>query len=169
MSKILSFQNLINYDKIDLDKRFNNCDNIINYPSSKSIPIPIPQNTSKDNLQNYNLYNNTFDDYYHFNLKIINNNNNEQIFSSCNNKEYANLIKPSYNIEFNNLKQYEINVFHQEQFFILKGEINNDLSTFVDKNENIFIEFSQDCFGNTECTCYFLNKNIDILCISPPN
>ena len=169
MSKILSFQNLINnYDKNDLDKVFNNSNNI-DYPSSTSIPILIPQNISNNNLQNYNLYNDTFDNFYRFNLKIVTNNNNEQIFSSYNNKEYANLIKTSYHIEFNNLKQYEINIFHKDQFFILKGKVNNDLSTFVDKNENIFIEFSQDCSGNTDCTCFFLNKNIDNLCISPPN
>jgi len=169
MSKILSFQNFINYDKLDLDKMFNNRNIIIDYPSSKSIPIPIAKNTSNNNLQNYNLYNDTFDNFYRFNLKIVTNNNNEQVFSSSNNKEYANLIKTSYQIEFSNLKQYEINIFHKEQFFILKGEVNNNLSTFVDKNENIFIEFSQDCSGNTDCTCFFLKKNIDNLCISPPN
>jgi hypothetical protein len=167
MSKILSFQNSINNDKISLDNMFNN--SIKDYPSSRSIPVPIPQSTSKNNLQDYNLYNDTFDNYYRFNLKIITTNDNEQMFSSYNNKEYANLIKTYHNIEFNNLKQYELNILHKEQFFILKGEINKDLSTFVDKNENIFIEFSQDCSGNTDCTCYFLNKNIDSLCISPPN
>jgi hypothetical protein len=167
MSKMLYSQNSINYDKINLDTMFNN--NIKNYPSHRSIPIPIKQSTSQNNLQDYNLYNDTFDNYYRFNLKIITNNNNEQIFSSYNNKEYANLIKTYYHVEFNNLKKYELNIFHKEKFFILKGEINNDLSTFVDKNENIFIEFSQDCSGNTDCTCYFLNKNMDSLCISPPN
>jgi hypothetical protein len=167
MSKILSFQNSINYDKTGLDNMFNS--NIKIYPTTRSIPVPIPQSTSKSDLQNYNLYNDTFDNYFRFNLKIVNNNDNEQMFSSHNNKEYANLIKTHHRIEFNNLKKYEINIFHKEQFFILKGEINNNLSTFVDKNENIFIEFSQDCSGNTDCTCYFLKKNIDSLCISPPN
>ena len=143
-----------------------------NYPSLKSIPIPIPNNLSCSNLSNnsnYNLLKDTFDNLYCFNLKIITNTNIEQVFLISNNKEYANLIKNYHQIDFNNLKEYRISIFHKERYFILEGKINNELSSFVDKNDHIFIEFSQDSYCNTNCICYFLNKNINNLCISPPN
>jgi len=155
MSRIISLQNSYN-----------------NYPPLKSIPIQIPNSLSYSNLldnSNYNLSKDTFDNLYCFNLKIITNTNIEQVFTISNNKEFANLIKNHQQVNYDNLKEYRISIFHKEKYFILEGKINNELSSFVDKNDNIFIEFSQDSYGNTNCICYFLNKNINNLCVSPPN
>jgi len=161
MSKILSFQN-----------SFNSLNN--NYPTNsilinnKLSTEPLPISTKK--ISNYNLSNDSFDNLYCFDLKITTKNNQEKKTFLCyNTKEYANLIKTSHKIEFDNLDKYEINVNHGDISYKLKGEINNNMSSYVDKNDNIFIEFSQDAFGHTDCTCYFLKKNIDCLCISPPN
>ncbi len=161
MSKILSFQNSF----YDLDNNYpTNTTLIRNKTTSEPIPIPSPTKISS-----YTLSNDSFDKLYCFDLKIITRNNNCESFSCYNTKEYANLIKTSHKLEFNNLDKYEINVIHGDNSFKLKGEINNNMSSYVDKNDNLFIEFSQDAFGHTDCTCYFLKKNIDFLCISPPN
>lgn len=165
MSKILPIEDFLFYDEDIVN---------INYPSPKNIiegnpssPIPI-----KNSNLTYNLSKDSFDNLYYFSLKIrIKKNNfvNEKIFTCYNTKDYANLIKSSHRIEFDNLEKYEINVNYGETSFSLKGDINNNLSCYIDKNENLYVEFSQDSFGNTLCSCYFLNKNINNLCISPPN
>jgi GH43 family beta-xylosidase len=143
------------------------------YPSSliinSSNPIPIKNNNS---LSNYYSSNNSFDNIYCFNLKIITNKNNyinEKQFSCYNTKKYANLIKTSHKIEFDNIKAFEVTLSYGDNSFSLKGDINNTLSSYIEKNDNLFIGFSQDSFGNTICSCYLLNKNINNLCISPPN
>jgi hypothetical protein len=162
MSKILSFQNSF----YSLNNNYPTNSILIN---NKLSTEPMPISTTK--ISNYNLSNDSFDNLYCFDLKITTKNDNQdkKTFLCYNTKEYANLIKTSHKIEFDNLDKYEINVNHGDISYKLKGEINNNMSSYVDKNDNIFIEFSQDAFGHTDCTCYFLKKNIDCLCISPPN
>ena len=139
---------------------------IINRNNTSTKPILIPTLT-KDT--SYTLSSDSFDKIYCFDLKITTKNNNCKSFSCYNTKEYANLIKTYHKIEFDDLDKYEINVIYCDTSFKLKGEINNNMSSYIDKNDNLFIEFSQDAFGHTVCTCYFLKKNINCLCISPPN
>ncbi len=157
MSKILSHQNSL----YNLDNNFPTNTKLIKV-TKNSKPILIPSPT-------YTLSNDSFDKLFCFDLQITTKNNKYKSFSCYNTKEYANLIKTSHKIEFDNLDKYEINVIHGDTSFKLKGSINNDMSSFVDKNDNLFIEFSQDAVGHTDCTCYFLKKNINFLCISPPN
>jgi len=152
-------------------KNNNNISNSYEYPSYNNIinssnPIPIKNSNS---LSNNYLSNNSFDNIYCFNLKIITNNTKEKQFSCYNTKKYANLIKTSHKIEFDDIKAFEVTLSYGDNSFYLKGNINNTLSSYIEKNDNLFIEFSQDSFGNTICSCYLLNKNINNLCISPPN
>ena len=161
MSKMQSYKNYL----YELDNNYpTNITINGNITSSTPILIPtLPKNTS------YRLTNDSFDKLYCFDLTIITKNNICKSFSCYNTKEYANLIKTYHKIEFDNLDKYEINVIYGDISFKLKGQINNNMSSYIDKNDNLFIEFSQDAFGHTVCTCYFLKKNINCLCISPPN
>lgn len=161
MSKILSFQIL----NSDLDNTYPTSTTLIR---SKDIPIPSPL-SSPVKTSSYTLSSDSFDKLYCFDLKIITKNNKCEEFTCYNTKEYANLIKTSHKIEFDSLDKYEINVIYGDISFKLKGVINCDMSSYVDNNDNLFIEFSQDAIGHTNCMCYFLKKNIDKLCISPPN
>ena len=49
------------------------------------------------------------------------------------------------------------------------GEICHDSSTFTQKDENFYIEFSQNNNGNAICTCYFIGVDFNTMFISPPN
>jgi hypothetical protein len=157
MSKMLLHSNLLELENI--------------YPTnSKNIIKNISHITSPKKDSGYNLSNDSFDKLYCFNLIITTKDNNKKSEFSCyNTKEYANLIKTTHKIEFDNLDKYEISVNYDNDIFNLSGEINNNMSYYTEKNDNLFIEFSQDAFGHTDCTCYFLKKNIDFLCITPPN
>ena len=141
-----------------------------NYLLKKSVPIPIPQ-TTENTFSEYAIEDSSIDNSYYFTLKIItedNNLQNEYLFSCTNKIEHANLIKTYQKINYNNILEYELNIYNNENLFKLNGFLNNNSSSFVDTNDNIFIEFTQDIGGNTNCICYLLKKNINFLCISPP-
>ena len=131
----------------------------------KSEPIPIP--TSPSSIC-YSLSNSSFDNMYYFKL-IINVNGIDRIFSNNEFKKYSNLIKNSHKIKFEEINNYKIVVNSSENIFELDGKINHLNTYYVNNNNNLFIEFTQDSNGYVICNCYFINSDLNQLCISPPN
>jgi len=149
---------------LDANFRLNYNDLIVN-SNYKTQPIPIPKSPS---TVCYSLSNSNFDNIYYFKL-IVNINGREQIFSNNENKKYSNLIKNNHKIKFDELNYFKIIVNSLESTFELDGTISHKNSYYVNRSDNLFIEFSQDSNGYVNCTCYFINLDLDNLCISPPN
>lgn len=131
----------------------------------QSLEIPILN--SKQNLL-YSLSNNNFDSQYYFKL-VIKINNKYNIFMNSGNKKYSNLINYSDQIKYDQINNFEIQIKFFDNTFFLNGNIDNELSSFAKQENNIFIEFSQDTNGFTNCICYFIEDDLTILSISPPN
>jgi hypothetical protein len=119
-------------------------------------------------MSNYSLANNIYDNTYYFKLKI-NINNNEYYFANSENKKYSNLIKYNNKIKFDEINNFEIEIKLQGSIFKLNGHINKESSCYIDQANNIYVEFSQDANGYVNCICYFIDKDLTSLCITPPN
>ena len=132
---------------------------------SRTISEPIPiENFNK----NYSQGKQKFDNIYNF--KLITKINNENIiFTSLENKKYSNLIKYSNKIKYEDINDFEIEIDLLDNKFSLIDNINHHSSCYSTQNNNIYIEFSQDTHGYVNCICYFIDKDFNILCISPPN
>jgi hypothetical protein len=132
--------------------------------TTKSIPIPIASPTSIS----CSLSTENFDKTYYFKLKLKLN-NKETFFYSSENKNYSNIITSVNKIKYDDINYYKITVNSLNSTFELDGNINNQSSSYVNQANNLFIEFSQDYFGYVNCTCYYINNDLNNLCISPPN
>ena len=142
-----------------------NLDELIINSNYKTLPMLIPKSPVSIN---YSLSNISFDNIYYFKL-IVNINGKDQIFYNNENKKYSNLIKYFHKIKFDELNYFKIIVNSLEYTFELDGKIDHSNSYYVNKSDNLFIEFSQDFNGYVNCTCYFINLDLNNLCISPPN
>jgi hypothetical protein len=126
-------------------------------------PIPIsPQSVS------YSLSTSSFDNIYYFKLKI-NINGKDMFFHTSESKRYSNIIKSSHQIKYEDVNYFQITVNSLESSFQLDGNINHHSSFFTGQANSLFIEFSQDDLGYINCTCYFVESDMNTLCISPPN
>lgn len=93
-------------------------------------------------------------------------------FTKMEDNKYSYLIDIEDNIDYNEMTNF--NIFVSElpfngQSYSMKGEINHTLSTFTQKDDNFYIEFSQNNTGSTICTCYFTGVDFNTMFVSPPN
>jgi len=114
-----------------------------------------------------NLSNDSFDNIYFFKL-ILKINNIDTFFEKPESKSYSILIDYKNKIKYEDIQSYEIDIELIDNKFKLKNIIDHPSSCHADQDNNIYIEFSQDTFGFVNCICYFVNKDLNILCISPP-
>jgi hypothetical protein len=132
-----------------------------------SFPIEIPyKNLNKDLI--YSLSNDNFDTLFYFKL-ILKINNKETVFINSGKKNFSNIIKYSKQIKYDQINNFEIQINYFGNTYFLNDIITNQSSSFVKQENNIFIEFSQDSNGFTNCICYFIEDDLSTLCISPPN
>lgn len=163
MSKIISNDNLnyLNNLNKNIPKTYKNTNYELLYDKYLQI------NNELAHFQ-YNLSNNHFDNVYLYDLTITTKNGQKR-FSYSESKKQVNLIQLNDKLYYNDLEEYELIVKYKDDYYTLCGTFNNNLSYNTNNNNNLFIEFSHDNSGYTVCICYFLNKDINILCISPPN
>ena len=93
-------------------------------------------------------------------------------FTKVEENKYSYLIDIDDNINYKDMNKF--NIFASElpfngQSYSMKGEINHGLSNFTQKDENFYIEFSQNNSGNAICTCYFIGVDFNTMFVSPPN
>jgi hypothetical protein len=127
-----------------------------------SVPIMIsPKNNKSEG------YNNQFNNIYKFILNINLKNGKEHKISTYEINKSSILITSKDKILFNEIITYSITVNVNNTIHTLEGKINED-STYSINNENgLFIEFSQDDNGYVNCTCHLINKDLNLLCITP--
>ena len=68
----------------------------------------------------------------------------------------------------------EFNIFVSElpfngQSYSMKGKIDHSISSYTQKDDNFYIEFTQNNYGSTICTCYFIGVDFSTMFVSPPN
>ena len=97
----------------------------------------------------------------------------KKIFRNLENDTHSNLIFLKHQIKFSDIQDFNISVsklpFDFSFNYELDGLINHDHSAYTNKNENIYIEFSQNSNGYTICNSSFVGVDFFKICISPPN
>lgn len=132
-------------------------------PSYKTQPIPI----KSPNTINYSLSTHNFDNLFNFKLQL-NIDDDQIIFNTSENKKYTNIITSYHKIKYEQINYFKIYVNSFDYNFELDGNITHNTSSYVAQANNIFIEFTQDSLGYVNCICYFMDTDLNKLCISPP-
>jgi len=134
-----------------------------------SVPIPIPIKYSKS-WHSFSNPNNQIQNYL-FELIIDLNNKNKKIFIGLETNKHCKLINTKDQIIFDEIKTFRINVKKnpEEINYQMEGKIIQDQSFYIQQNENLFIEFSQNSNGYTICNCSFVRFDSSKICSSPPN
>jgi hypothetical protein len=140
---------------------------------NKTLPIPIKYSKSWHSFSDPNSQIQKF----LFELKIISKSNTDEIYSrvfrNLENDKHSNLIIIKDLIKFSEIQKFIISVsklpFESEFNYELEGTINHNHSAYSQKNDNIYVEFSQNSNGFTICNCSFIGMDFSKICISPPN
>jgi hypothetical protein len=93
-------------------------------------------------------------------------------FNKIEDNKYSYIIDIDDEINYNDIVNF--NIFVSELPFngnnyTMYGKIDQTLSTFTQKDENFYVEFSQDTMGKALCTCYFIGVDFNTMFVSPPN
>lgn len=109
---------------------------------------------------------------YFFELVLNFNDGYSKTVSKFEKEKCSIIIDVDDRIFYNDIKDFIINVvtipFDEDTIFTMEGEINHSLSSYIQKNESFYIEFSKNEVGYTNCNCYFIGQNYDSFSISPP-
>lgn len=136
---------------------------------NKTMPIPIKYSKS---WHSFSDPNNQIQKYL-FELVIILNSGEKKIFRNLENDKYSNLIFFKHQIKFSYIKNFTICVsklpFDMSFNYELEGDINHEQSSYSKKNDDIYIEFSQNSNGFTICNSTFVGMDFSKAYISPPN
>lgn len=109
---------------------------------------------------------------YLFSLELVINDGSKKKFNKLENNKYSHIIDINDMIDYKTINSFSINVMEipfTSQIYSMNGHIEHSLTNFTQKNNNFYIEFSQNNFGNVICTCYFIGIDFNTIFISPPN
>lgn len=135
----------------------------------KSKPIPI--NYTKSIYGFSSPFN--FNNKYLFDLTIKFKDKKEISFKRLEDKKKSAIINIDDNVEFKNLDTFDLSVTlipdGIEDSHIMTGKIPHDVTSHIQNDEKLFLEFSQNETGKTICYCYFLGNDIIHYGVTPPN
>lgn len=125
----------------------------------------------------YNInYNNFLNETpkYIFTLELILYNEfNNVIIRKIEHTKYSHLIKLDNQIKLDNIKCYNVslriilnNIIYD---FELEGNIIHNLTTSTNRDNNLYIEFTQNKNGYALCSCFYTGLDYGKLFVSPPN
>jgi hypothetical protein len=137
----------------------------------RSIPIPIKMKYSKSWHAFSDPYNQIQNYLFELNIKM--NDDESKQFIKLESDKHCNLIIVKDQIKFKNIKTFKIIVKKIPDDYSYSYEmydnIIHDQSYFTRKDDNLFIEFSQNSNGYTICNCSFIGYDFRKISISPPN
>ena len=109
---------------------------------------------------------------YLFSLDLTLKNGSLRKFNKLESNKYSYIVDIDDEVKYDDLNNFSVNVTElpaADNTYSMFGEICHDSSTFTQKDENFYIEFSQNNNGNAICTCYFIGVDFNTMFISPPN
>ena len=108
-----------------------------------------------------------------FELIIVLKSDEKKIFRNLENTKHSNLIFLKHKIDFSNIKEFKLCVskvpYLDMNTYEMEGNLNHNNTSYMQKDSNLFIEFSQNSMGFTVCNCSFLGMDLNKICVSPPN
>jgi len=139
------------------------------YIPSKPIPIKRQHVPSKYSFNNPPNDNTT----YFYELILTFNDNSKKTFKKIDTKKYTQLIELNDQIEYSKIKSFYITISKIPAYGIcdktLSCNIDQNISSFTKRENDIFIEFSKNGVDYTMCSCYYVGVDFSNIFISPPN
>ena len=142
---------------------------IISNLNNRSNPIPIKyiKNTHGFSDSNGNI------NKYHFELIINGLIIGEKYFSNFEESKYSYLIDIKDEIKLSEINTYKASITVYSTnipiFYKLEGKINQNESCSIQRNDNIYVEFSKNDIGFTICSCFYTGLDYNKIFASPPN
>ena len=135
---------------------------------SESKPIPINYTKSCYSFSDPTSPKNK----YLFSLELKAKDGSVKKFNKLENNKYSYIIDIEDEINYDEITYFSINVIEipfTSQSYSMSGSIDHSSTNFTQKDENFYIEFSQNNTGNAICTCYFIGVDFNTMFVSPPN
>ncbi len=125
--------------------------------SDTPIPINILFGKGKDDIFNNNIYI----------LELCLKDGSYINFEESSNEKYINMFTFRNNINYYNIKSYELTIINQNTIHIQK-DFNSVLSSYIYKDTNVFLEISKNLDNLANC-CIYLTSNNSQMFFTPPN
>lgn len=110
---------------------------------------------------------------YIFSLIINGNKINNINFKNIEDTKYSHLIKIEDQIKLHDIETYKVSVKilanNITSDFELEGNIIHNQSNSTQRDNNLYIEFTQNENGYTICSCFYTGLDYNKLFVSPPN
>lgn len=135
---------------------------------SESKPIPINYSKSCYSFSDPSAPKNK----YLFSLELKVKDGSIKKFNKLENNKYSYIIDVEDDITYDNITNFSINVIEipfNSQSYSMNGLIDHSSTNFTQKDDNFYIEFSQNNTGVAICTCYFIGVDFNTMFVSPPN
>jgi hypothetical protein len=110
---------------------------------------------------------------YLFELVIQGHDIGTKYFRNLEDTKYSHLIKLSDNIMMNSIESYVATVSiypsNSQVNMEMEGKINKEESNSTQRNEHMYIEFTQNDMGKVMCCCFYTGEDINKIFASPPS
>jgi len=93
-------------------------------------------------------------------------------FNKVEDSKYSHIIELDDELNYKDIVNFNVNVSElpfNGTNYSMYGIIDHESTNFTQKDENFYIEFSQNNTGNALCTCYFIGVDFSTIFVSPPN
>lgn len=114
-----------------------------------------------------------FNNKYLFDLNIKFTDKTEKRFRRLEEKKKSAIINIDDDVEFKKMESFDLSVTlipdGIQDSHVMVGKIPHDVTTHIQNDEKLFLEFSQNETGKTICYCYFLGNDIIHYGVTPPN
>lgn len=135
------------------------------------IPISYPIRYSKS-WHSFSNPNNVIQKYL-FELVINPNSNNKKIFRKLENGKHCDLIEENDDIKYSEIKDFQLIVsklpFDNNFNYQLEGNITQERNYYNQRDNELYVEFSQNSLGIAFCRSSFIGIDFNNMCVSPPN
>ena len=109
---------------------------------------------------------------YLFSLELSLSNGTLRKFNKIENNKYSYIVDIDDEVNYTDIEGFNIHVVElplNENTYSMTGRLSHESSNFTQKDENFYIEFSQNNNGSAICTCYFIGVDFNTMFVSPPN
>lgn len=109
---------------------------------------------------------------YLFSLELSISNGTLRKFNKIENNKYSYIVDIDDEVNYTDIEGFNIHVVElpfNENTYSMTGKLSHESSNFTQKDENFYIEFSQNNNGSAICTCYFIGVDFNTMFVSPPN
>jgi len=109
---------------------------------------------------------------YIFSLELTFKDRSLRKFNKIETNKYSYIVDIDDDVLYQDIVKFDVCVTELpfvNNNYSMFGIICHESTTFTQKDENFYVEFSQNNNGNAICSCYFIGIDFNTMFVSPPN